>query len=152
MPDNAKVLIGREPMHWVAVQVLARSHSGSQDYWDGNWLMSEVSLHAGAFSGHYVASLRADEFVRFRDELESVYKSLTGTAIFSSVEGSLTIELAGDGKGHFVGTCEAMDTPGIGNCLAFCLTIDQTEIPVILSGLNSILSQFPVIGRPEPST
>ena len=149
MIDTPKILIGNESTNWVAVRVLARSHPGLQDYWDGNWVRSEVTLRAGAFSGRYVADLRTDEFARFRDELNVVFQPLIGRATFSSLEGWLGIELVGDGKGHFSGSCQAMDTPGTGNCLSFSLAIDQTEIPSILNNLDSILSQFPVIGSPD---
>ena len=146
--NTPKMVIGNESTNWVAVQVLARSHPGLQDYWDGNWVRSEVTLRAGAFSGRYDADLRTDEFARFRDELKAVFQPLIGNATFSSLEMWLAIELVGDGKGHFSGACQAMDTPGTGNRLTFSLAIDQTEIPSILRDLDSILSHFPVIGSP----
>jgi hypothetical protein len=144
------MVIGNESTNWVEVQVLARSHPGCQDNWDGNWVRSEVTLRAGAFSGRYDADLRTDEFARFRDELKAVFQPLIGKAEFSSLEGWLAIEFVGNGKGHFSGSCQAMDTPGTGNRLSFSLAIDQTEIPSILRDLDFILSKFPVIGSLGP--
>jgi hypothetical protein len=48
----------------------------------------------------------------------------------------LRVNIQGDGRGHFLGKCEARDQPGTGNTLRFELTFDQTELPPILIALD----------------
>lgn len=40
------------------------------------------------------------------------------------------------------------DQPGVGNTLRFDLTLDQTELPPVLTALNDIVRAFPVKGSP----
>lgn len=60
----------------------------------------------------------------------------------------LSIDIAGDGKGHFRADCVAVDMPGTGNRLTFEIEFDQTDLPEILGGLDAISRAFPVVGAP----
>ena len=66
-----------------------------------------------------------------------------------TLEGQLSINITGDGLGHFTADCEALDQAGTGNRLTFTRYFDQTEIPAILEGLNGVLNENPVIGTPH---
>lgn len=136
--------IGSSVSHHLTVTPLYRPHENSQDYWDGNWLESKIDIRVGGFSGHLRASLRADEFQRFKDQLAKLYTELKGTAKFTALEHWLTIQVKGDGLGHFEAECQAMDGAGTGNLLEFRLAFDQTDIPAIVKGLELILRAFPV--------
>jgi hypothetical protein len=112
---------------------------------DANWVDATIRIAAGAFAGEYAALLRADDFVRFRDQLRPLYEQLAGAATFATLEGWLSIEVRGDGKGHFQAKCEAIDEPGVGSRLAFNLDFDQTELPETLRQLDAICDAVPVI-------
>ena len=60
----------------------------------------------------------------------------------------LSIDIAGDGKGHFRADCVAVDMPGTGNRLTFEIEFDQTDLPEIHGGLDAISRAFPVVGAP----
>lgn len=143
--------IGGDQHNYLQVEVFVRSHPEQHDFWDGNWLDANISIQVGAFNGSYGASLRSDEFVRFLGGLQQVYSSL-GTSIstygaeFSALEEQLSIAVSGDALGHFTAQCVAVDNLGIGNRLEFGLTFDQTDIPAMISGLETILEAFPVRG------
>ena len=77
-----------------------------------------------------------------------MYENLGGAALFETMEDWIRIEAAGDGKGHFIATCEVTDMPGMGARLKFKLSFDQTQIPQLLEWLDAILSEFPVVGQP----
>jgi hypothetical protein len=134
---------------YLLVGAAGRAHPDSNDYWDGNWLDSNIEINAGAFRGAYGACLRGDEFQAFRDKLVPLYTALSGEAEFSSMENWLAIKIKGDGLGHFEAECKARDTFGSDSRLEFTLSFDQTQLPEIIKGIDSILEKFPVRGRSD---
>jgi hypothetical protein len=130
----------------VEVKPLTRSHPGASDYWDGNWIDCLIAAHAGGFRAEYTACLRAEELVGFRRDLERLHRELEGRGGFKSMEDWLTIEVVGDGRGHFKGPCRLRDRAGVGNVLLFEVEFDQTEIPTMLEQMLRIETDFPVIG------
>jgi len=145
--DAPALRIGRSNAH-VTVAPSRRECPNATDYSDANWIIATITIAAGAFRGDYEAQLRAEEFVRFRDELRPLHEKLAGRAKFDTMEEWLSIEVEGDGKGHFHADCVAVDLPGTGNRLAFGIDFDQTDLPEILGGLDAMIEAFPVIGAP----
>ena len=141
--------IGRNDSEYLNVQITGRSHPGSQDYWDGNWVNADIEIDAGSFRGRYGAYLRAEELKDFRDALARLYSFDSKEAKFETMEGQLSIRVTGNGLGHFTAECEALDQAGVGNRLIFSLDFDQTEIPEMLKGLDAVAREYPVIGKPE---
>jgi hypothetical protein len=127
--------------------VIDRSHANAKDFWDGNWLNVRVLLAAGRFSGKLNGQLRADELASFYNELTNLYLTLSGQARFSTVEGWLSFEITGDGKGHLTFKGEIMDEPGIGNDLKFKFELNQSFIPEVLSSIEKVIKAFPVLGK-----
>ena len=74
MNELPSLRIGGCEHEFLLVEALARSHPHRYDFWDGNWLDTKISVNAGAFTGHYDASLRSDEFARFLSSLRIVYE------------------------------------------------------------------------------
>jgi hypothetical protein len=147
MEDNKPYFkIGVGDSHYLIVKPLYRPYDQCQDEWDGNWVNSQILIRVGGFNGNIMASLRTDEFIRFKEELSKLYSTLKGQASFSSMEHWLTIHVEGDGLGHFEADCVAMDEVGIGNRLQFGLDFDQTDLPGIIKDLDGILRAFPVRG------
>lgn len=145
--DTPSFQIGRSNAR-VSVNPSRREFPELADYWDGNWVYATISIVAGGFRGEFEAQLRTEEFLRFRDELRPLHDSLIGRAKFETMEGWLSIDIMGDGKGHFHADCVAVDMPGTGNHLSFGVDFDQTDLPEILKGLDAITQTFPVIGAP----
>lgn len=144
-------LLGRESSSHVSVTVTAREYSHVHDYWDGNWVYATVRASGGAFRGEYEALLRTDEFAALRKGLAHLHEKLEGTARFESMEEWLVLHIEGNRRGGLVATCEARDAAGNGNTLTFEISLDQTDLPAIVAGLDAILEAFPVRGHPgEP--
>lgn len=141
--------IGADNSHYLTVRPLYRPYDQCHDYWDGNWVKSQITIRVGGFNGNITASLRTDEFFRFKEELSKLYSTLKGQASFSSMEHWLTVHVEGDGLGHFEADCVVMDEAGIGNRLQFRLVFDQTELPGIVKSLEGILRAFPVRGKTD---
>jgi hypothetical protein len=136
--------IGGSERNNVTVEVLNYERPASGEYHDDNWVNVAVSVSAGAFTGNFAASFLTEEFVAFRSQLRELYKTLKGEATFTTMEGQLTLNLVGDGRGGITLKGEALDQPGIGNCLIFELALDQTYLASTLDGLDQVIDVFPV--------
>jgi hypothetical protein len=136
--------IGGSERNRVTVEVVNYERAALGEYHDDNWVNVAVSVSAGAFSGTFPASFITDEFVSFRSQLRELHRTLKGEATFTTMEGQLALHLVGDGRGGITLNGEALDQPGIGNCLTFELALDQTYLASTLDGLDQIIAAFPV--------
>lgn len=147
--------LGGEDNEYIRIAVLARAHPSETDYWDGNWLITEVQLAVGPFSGAYRADLRAEDFSMFREQLQRLYEDVAGEpAVFESMEPWLRLTVTrSDRLGHIKvrGLARpAIPFPGH-NTLEFGLDIDQSFLPATLADLLQITAEFPVLGSPSDS-
>jgi hypothetical protein len=78
-----------------------RAHPEAIDYWDGNWVHATIEIAAGGFRGKLEARLRAEELVGFRDQIRPLQEKLGRGARLETMEGWLSVDIKGDGKGHF---------------------------------------------------
>lgn len=127
--------------------VHSRQFPEAQDQWDGNWL--NVTVHCGqsrASAWATGAILDTVGLVRFRDELERLYKTLSGEAVLESQERNVKVRVAaGDGAGHL--NVRAEITPDhLAQGHWFEFQIDQSYLPDVITQLESVLGQFPVRG------
>lgn len=138
------------PGNGLVLRPVGRAHPGAIDYWDGNWLLTEISVRVGAFRGTIRADLRTEELASFRSQLSAVYASLSGEARLVSMEEWIDLRVTGDGLGHFDVEATVRDQAGGGNALQFGLELDQTHIPEMLASLDRIALAFPVLGEASP--
>jgi hypothetical protein len=146
--EPAGFRLGGEAAEYVELTILGRSNPGATDFWDGNWLVTEVQLQSGGFTGAFKANLRTHEIADFAAELRGLHTALRGSAELRTMEQQLKLSFTGDGRGHLNVQCEAHDQAGCGNQLRFELSTDQTELPPLLRQLDDVLSRYPVIGKP----
>ena len=149
MTASTELLIGDAGAQHVLVRAQSRHHPHLFDYWDGNWISSEVEIAAGGMRAVFRAELRSEEFQAFFDEAEALSRSLEGTATFSTAEGQLAFSLTGDPSGRLRLVGEARDAPGSANHLHFAFDIDQSCLPQICRSLEVLLAAFPVVGAAE---
>ena len=112
------------------------------DRGDG-WLSAKVELVVGAFRGAYSADLTSIAFSRFAADLDTLYRTVSGTATLTDYEGQLELRLECDIRGHIRLKGEAMDVAGTGNVLKFELELDQTNVPRVLASLTALLERHP---------
>lgn len=143
---DTSFVIGPSTGDSLAVQVVRRAIPSANDYWDGNWVIANVAIRAGAFRANFEANFRTSDFAGFRDSLSSIYDSLDGEARFEPMEGQLAVVVRGDGHGHFQASCTAMGEAGIGNRLEFALQFDQTDIPGLVRDLGRVVASYPSRG------
>jgi hypothetical protein len=116
--------------------------SNIRDNGDG-WFGADVEVAVGAFRCAYPADFNSWAFSRFRAELEELYQTVSGSAVFTSYEGQLELTLTCDAKGKIEVCGEATDVAGSENRLTFGLHIDQTYVPSILHDLELALQRHP---------
>ena len=116
----------------------------SGEYWDDNWLAVEITVRAGGFRGKAAATIITSELTKFLEELRPLFETLSGSAKFATMEGQLSLRLAGDGKGHIELHGEVADQAGVGNRLHFTLEFDQSQLGASVRELERVASQFPI--------
>jgi hypothetical protein len=139
--------LGDETASYISVEVLSRARPDATDYSDGNWLNSVVEVSAGPWRGSYQASLRADEFAEFHNQLQVLYED-TGAqpAQFNSMEPWLQLSVErSDRLGHLrvVGRAQAEPFFEGHNLLQFVLELDQTYCRVFLMNWRQSSTSFP---------
>ncbi len=145
--SSPALIIGSAAADHLSLRPVRRSLPQASDSWDGNWLVVQVAVRAGAFRARFEADLRAGDFVGFGGQLKALQQRLGGEAEFTTLEEWVSVRLVGDGLGHLEVRCEVTDAPGIGSRLTFGLHLDQTYIPAMLEALEVITASFPVIGE-----
>jgi len=127
--------IGGESAEYVRV-------SNLRDHGDG-WFSADVEVVVGGFRGSYSADFNSWAFSDFHSQLEKLYRTVAGSAAFTSYEAQLELALTCDTQGHIQLRGEAMDYAGTGNKLVFRLEFDQTFLPTILRDLQLALERYP---------
>jgi len=142
-----EITVGRQQGDHVRFELGFREHPEATDADDGNWIASRVTVHAGGFHGTIAASLRSEEFARFNGQVQQLSETLTGQAVFDTMEGQMRLVLKADRLGNLAVEGVAMDRAGTGNRLAFSFDqYDQSYLPLLLSELTVALETFPVLG------
>ena len=127
--------IGGEEAEYVRVEDL-------RDNGDG-WFSANVEVVVGGFRGGFSADFNSWAFSDFQKQLETLYQTVSGSAVFTSYEAQLELVLACDARGRIQLRGEAMDQAGTGSKLIFELEIDQTYVPAIISSLQLALERHP---------
>jgi len=127
--------IGENASEYVRVAI-------TRDNGDG-WLSAHVDLSVGAFRAQYAADFNSWAFADFCAQLEKLYRTVTGSAQFTSYEKQLELTLSCSGTGHVLVRGEAMDYAGTGNRLSFRIDVDQTYVPAVLKTLRAMVDQYP---------
>ena len=133
----------------ILLTVHRRTHAGAEDYWDGNWLSTDIRATICGFNVRVDADLRVDEFEAFRSEVSELHSGARRDAKLETMEGWISMHLTlTDRLGHICCTGTILDEPGIGNHLEFSLDIDQSYLPQLVRELDEVLVNFPIVGAP----
>jgi hypothetical protein len=133
----------------LVVRVHGRMYPKATDYWDGNWLTTKIIVDVGAFHAEIGAGLHMDELHRFREELDELYRTLSGSAQLKSMEEWIDLLVKVDNFGHIAVDGQVRDRAGEGNRLLFkIIGLDQTDLPALLEGLAAVEAAYPVLGHP----
>jgi hypothetical protein len=106
------------------------------------WLSARVRINVGGFVGDVSMSLLFSELIRFKEELEPLYRTLRGKAELKTIEGQLHVVVEVDKLGHVKASGELLDAAGIGNALRFEIRFDQTLLWHTVSELDEALCEI----------
>src|SRR5436189_6366276 len=101
-----KFSLGQSEHERIELEVLRYERAAVGEYYDDNWLTSQIGVRAGRFRGKVDAAVLTGELASFLTSLRPLYDTLRGTAEFSTMEEQLHLRLIGDGKGHIALTGE----------------------------------------------
>ena len=135
---------GESENEHIEVDVLGYERAPVGEYWDDNWLTSQIRIRAGGFIGNINASILTGELAEFLTQLRPLNETLNGTVEFSTLEEQLHLVLTGDGMGHIELVGDVADQPGIGNRLTFTLQFDQSLLGNAVRDLEKATAAFPV--------
>ena len=82
------------------------------------------------------------DMIRFKEQLEPVYKNLNGVAEFKTIEGQLYIRIETDRLGHVQATGFLLDDLASGNKLEFEINYDQTLLWHTISEIDEALFEL----------
>lgn len=145
--NDMTITIG-SPSQGLAITIMGRSNADRMDCWDGNWLTTTVDIAVGGFRGGINGLIRAEELVAFHDQIKQLHNSPEGHAVFSTMEGWISLQFDGDKMGHINCKGYVKDQPGSDNSLSFQLDLDQTYLPDMLRSIGAVVAAFPVRGTP----
>ena len=119
----------------------------AENDWDKNMISAKIIVKTNAFCGEYEAELMTVDFEKFKQELRLLYQELDGHASFECLEHYLSIQVQGDGLGHFTADCIANEKPWINDSELRCkFYFDQTQINDLVYQLDLITKEFPIVG------
>jgi hypothetical protein len=132
----------------IEIEVMGRSHPGSDDYWDGNWLTSSLKINIPGYHVSFICDIRTDELQDFLDELKTLYEQFRGKAQFKNIDNYLHFECEMDKLGKVKWCVETCYPAGYGAVLKFEFESDQSYLPRLMQELNGTLHSYPIIGKP----
>lgn len=135
---------GQSEHDHIEIDVINYERQPVREYYDDNWLVVEIRVHAGGFRGKVSATILAVELDGFLSKLRPLYQTLDGSAELTTLESQLTLQMTADGKGHIELRGEVVDQPGVGNRLRFTLQFDESQLAVSIRELERVVAQFPV--------
>ncbi len=137
---------GHERSDCVEVSVHGYSYSDADDTWDANWLSVGIRVKSGAFQGRFPASFQTTDLLGLASELTRLYGALEGAAKFRTLEDQLSLDFKVDNLGQIHVSGLARDMAGIGNCLTFEMSFDQTLLQNSLEQLARLTRAYPYRG------
>lgn len=131
----------------IEINILNRSNSGTDDYWDANWLECEIKIKVPGFSAQYNTNLRVDELLSFCKNLVSIQNWTETNAIFTTLEEGLYLHCHIEANGGI--NIEGKAENEIGNNLTFRFQTDFSSLNIFTNELILDLKHYPLIGNIE---
>lgn len=107
-----------------------------------DWIKAQVRIVVGGFTGDVQIQMCVSDMIRFKEELEPVYRNLTGKAEFKTIEDQLYIQIEAGRLGHVQAEGYLADDLGMGNKLNFAIEYDQTLLWHTISEIDEALFEL----------
>jgi hypothetical protein len=109
---------------------------------DFDWVTANVQIVVGGFTGRAQIYMCVSDIIRFKEELDPLYKTLAGTAEFKTIEDQFYVRIETEGLGHIHASGFLIDTFDAGNKLTFKIDYDQTLLSHTISEIDEALLEL----------
>lgn len=125
--------------------ILKRTDTDKDDYWDSNWLESEIRINVPGFKALYGTNLRIDDLADFYNELIGLQNNTIIEAEFVTMEEGLYLNCKLQYNGAI--TCIGKANNSDGNNLNFNIQSDLASLDIFIDELSFVLESYPLIGH-----
>jgi hypothetical protein len=115
-----------------------------------DWVKALVQVEVGAFKGELEIYMGVSDMIRFKEQLDLVYRNLEGVAEFKTIEDQLAIKIEVDKLGHVQASGFVLDDFESGNKLNFNISYDQTLLWHTISEIDEALFELFPDGITKP--
>lgn len=129
------------------INVLKRGDSETNDYWDGNWLETEIIINVPGYNAFYGTNLRVDELQRFLEGLIALQTINERVAKFTTMEDGLYLHCEVESNGTVNVNGKANNNTG--SILDFRLQTDLASLDIFVNELRGVLKLYPLVGSLE---
>jgi hypothetical protein len=140
--------IGHSDKERVEVTLLGPPADPKTEGYD--WVKALVQVEVGAFKGEIEIYICVSDMIRFKEQLEPVYRNLEGFAEFKTIEDQLAIKIEVDKLGHVQASGFILDDFDCGNKLNFNISYDQTLLWHTISEIDEALFELFPDGITKP--
>jgi hypothetical protein len=131
----------------VQIEVLNYERPNSTKGTDANWLACRCGVTVWEFSCDVTLSVTTNDLVCFLAVLDEAVRSLKGTAVFTTPEAGLRLEIRFKAAGHadVIGTVQSqLSIVPSRTKLDFSFGTDQSFLSRTVEGLRTVIQQFPI--------
>lgn len=132
--------------NFIGFEPLTLNFSNAENEWDRNWVQTKVTIKGDTFSGEYIADFMTVDFEMLKREVKLLDDDFNGSVTFQPLEQGLSLNIKGDGLGHFEVGCTAKP-PNTSEILSFSMNFDQTSLSGLINQLDKITKAFPIDGN-----
>lgn len=149
MEETIEIHFGYETGNSLKISVKDYKYPEDEDEWYGNWVIAQVDVVAGPFSGMVEGELRMDALERFFNELHLLHNDLSGEVTFSTFYAWLSLNITINKFGILYMQTRIKDPSDKDerDILNFVISVDQTFLKMPLKQLEKTLKRFPVRGE-----
>jgi hypothetical protein len=131
---------------FLSLQIVKRAHPDPNDFWDGNWLVTNVELQIKDTSLQTTGFVRADELAHFNEQLQNAAQEQSGEITFNTIEGWINIAVKIHPTGEVCLSGFVTNDLTHDELLKFEIELDHSYLRGILRQLMRITTTYPVFG------
>lgn len=133
---------------YLEFNILTNKVSGSNDFWEENWLYTSVKGDFPGFIANYDCNLRTDDLKRWYDDVMGLINDVTSNAKLTTLEEGIELFFQKDQSGSVQVRGKLIATELTGCSLEFVFVTDIQTVINFNSQLRKVLIEYPIIGEP----
>ncbi|MBD1944477.1 hypothetical protein H6F50_19305 [Coleofasciculus sp. FACHB-712] len=131
----------------VIIRIQGINNLIADDYWDRNWISSEIEIILPGYHANFLGDIRTEEIFIFLEQLKEISQTLSGIAELNTMEGLINLKAEINNLGHIQWTGKTTYPIGNGNTLTFNFSNDQSFLSNLITELQMITKHFSIIGN-----